>query len=375
MNDFSFIRLEPTLERAIYTRNSPFASIIQNDMIQLATNETYLQKTNYPDGIAFAGNYTVHICDCEGVELQNITPNVAIYEYIDSSGTPQIAFEIVNIGTDYYKKPVLLKFNHTVSDFVWFSNLLIISNYELNKTTRFDYLTYLDGRADFYQSIRLACYFTTNNMESSSKQYTSIDGIVSTSRLILTEFENYKFDKINNFTYRRINRMFANSVVYVNGYRNTNKVTIESNELAGDTNYFSIDFALAVNYSESYNAVSQIFEEFELIDKAPFQFISLSELPEMITGTFNRNITLGVGQVKIFKDGLFLVNLDVTNIVNASFEANLLGAITENGNYKVVLPFGLFVSDQNERKYFEWSFELADGEYDNTEYNNQYLIN
>jgi len=212
-------------------------------------------------------------------------------------------------------------------------------------------------------------------MESSSKQYTSIDGIVSTSRLILTEFENYKFDKINNFTYRRINRMFANSVVYVNGYRNTNKVTVESNELAGDTNYFSIDFALAVNYSESYNAVLQIFEEFELIDKAPFQFISLSELPEMITGTFNRNITLGVGQVKIFKDGLFLVNLDVTNIVNASFEANLLGAITENGNYKVVLPFGLFVSDQNERKYFEWSFELADGEYDNTEYNNQYLIN
>ena len=375
MNDFSFIRLEPTLERAIYTRNSPFASIIQNDMIQLATNETYLQKTNYPDGIAFAGNYTVHVCDCEGVELQNITPNVAIYEYIDSSGTPQIAFEIVNIGTDYYKKPVLLKFNHTVSDFVWFSNLLIISNYELNKTTRFDYLTYLDGRADFYQSIRLVCYFTTNNMESRSKQYTSIDGIVSTSRLILTEFENYKFDKINNFTYRRINKMFANSVVYVNGYRNTNKVTVESNDLAGDTNYFSIDFALAVNYSESYNAVLQIFEEFELIDKAPFQFISLAEFPLAITGTFNRNITLGVGQVKLFKDGLFLVNLDVTNIVNASFDANLLGAITENGNYKVVLPFGLFVSDQNERKYFEWSFELADGEYDNTEYNNEYLIN
>jgi hypothetical protein len=116
MNDYSFIRLEPTLSKAIDTRPSSVTSIFQTDQIQLLTNETYLQLSNVSSGISFDGNYSVIICDCQGIELLNITNKVAIEEFIDSNGLPQIAFEITQIGTDFYKKPVTLKFSHTVSN-------------------------------------------------------------------------------------------------------------------------------------------------------------------------------------------------------------------------------------------------------------------
>ena len=180
MNDLSFIRLEPNFNDAKFTRPSTYTLIYQYGQIILKPNSFYLQTTNCPLGIAFDGNYAVYVIDCDGVELQNITDNVAINERT-INGIPQIDFEIANIGTDYYAKTVFLKFVHTVSNYVWYSNPLNITNYYNGQVTRFDYE---DATDSYYKSIDLGCYFTVNDSESVSSEYVTYNGKKITSRLI-----------------------------------------------------------------------------------------------------------------------------------------------------------------------------------------------
>lgn len=262
MNDYSFIRLKPTMLEAIDTRTVSIASNIGYfDQVQLSPNEKYTQISNTTLGIAFDGNYAVYVCDCGGITLNDITSFVQISEFTDNKGVQQIAFTLDNIGFDYYKKQVLLKFVHTVSNYVWFSNLITITDYDLEKTTRFDYRDYSEFNgiayniANVYQSIRLNCEFIGNDSESKKSEYTSIDGIKVSSRLIETEFEKYLFTRIDNFTYRRLNKLLAHPVIYVNDYRVTDKQTVKASQHKRMTNIFEIDFNLAINYSEKLSDI------------------------------------------------------------------------------------------------------------------------
>jgi len=275
MNDYSFIRLKPTMLEAIDTRTVSIANIGYSDQVQLSPNEKYTQITNTTLGIAFDGNYAVYVCDCSGFILNDITSFVQISEFTDNKGTQQIAFTLDNIGFDYYKKQVLLKFVHTVSDYVWFSNLITITDYDLEKTTRFEYRDYSEFNgiayniANVYQSIRLNCEFIGNDSESKKSEYTSIDGIKVSSRLIETEFEKYLFPKIDNFTYRRLNKLLSHPVIYVNDYRVTDKQTIKASQHKGMTNIFEIDFNLAINYKEKLSDIlnnSLIQKDFDAQD-------------------------------------------------------------------------------------------------------------
>jgi len=265
MNDLSFIRLEPNFNDAKNLRASTAATIFYNGQIILRPNETYLQTTNTKLGIAFDGNYKVTIIDCDDNELQDITNNVAINERL-INGVPQIDFEIVNIGNDYYAKNVFLKFKHTVSDYVWYSNPLNITNYFDNISSRFNYKNANDT---YYQSIVLKCFFSVNDAESNSSEYTTYEGKKITSRLINTELEQYFFDSIDNFTYRRLNNLLSRNIVYINGYRITNKQTLPSKGRAGDTNIFNIDFKVAIDYNDIFVEEFQIFDNFELINTIP----------------------------------------------------------------------------------------------------------
>jgi hypothetical protein len=80
------------------------------------------------------------------------------------------------------------------------------------------------------QSIRLACWFSNNDAEGDTSEYVRLNGVKVSGRLIRTELENYKFEKIDNFTFRRLNYLLSNPIVYVNGNRATNKQTLKSSE-------------------------------------------------------------------------------------------------------------------------------------------------
>lgn len=262
MNDLSFIRLEPNFNDAKNLRASSAATIFYNGQIILRPNETYLQTTNTKLGIAFDGNYEVTIIDCDDNELQDITNKVTINERL-INGLPQIDFTITEIDQDYYAKNVFLKFKHTVSDYVWYSNPLNITNYFDSVSSRFDYKNATDT---YYQSIVLKCYFSVNDAESNSSEYTTYEGKKITSRLITTEYEQYIFDNIDNFTFRRLNYLLSRNIVYINGYRITNKQTLSSKNRAGDTNIFSLDFKVAIDYNDIFAEQIQTFGDFNSAD-------------------------------------------------------------------------------------------------------------
>ena len=354
------------------------ASIYFLGQICLSPNETYLQTTNTKLGIAFDGNYDVTIIDCEGLELKDITSNVAINER-NINGLPQIDFEIANIGSDYYAKTVFLKFRHTVSNYVWYSNPLNITDYFIRESSRFDYKNATDT---FYQSIRLKTYFTVNDAESQSSEYVTYEGKKLTSRLITTELENYIFDKIDNFTYRRLNNLLSRNIIYLNGNRVTNKQTISSKDRAGDTNIFNIDFKVAIDYNETYTAVLQIFRNFTLVNQYPFGTYTFSALNYDIIGTFNRLYTLGFGSVTLYKDNALFHTYTITDITIDAFDflADIASVIVENGSYYINIDSGLFISDFGEvysgiSNTTDWAFTVADGEFESTEFNNEFLIN
>lgn len=374
MNDLSFIRLEPNFEDAKYTRTSPLASLFSFGQICLSPKETYLQTTNTKLGIAFDGNYAVYIVDCNGVELQNITSNVAINER-NVNDIPQIDFEIINIGVDYYAKTVYLKFKHIVSNYVWYSNPLNITNYFLKQSSRFDYKNATDT---FYQSIRLKTFFTVNDAESESSQYVTYEGKKITSRLIQTEFEKYTFEKIDNFTYRRLNNLLSRNIIYLNGNRLTDKQVLPSKEMVGNSNIFNIDFKVAIDYNEVYNSQYQIFETLQLITKIPFGTVTSAT---SIVGTFNQPIILGVGNIRIYESGVLIAtyNQSSINVAGNQFTLNIVD-ITDLGDYSIQIDSGLFSTSigdvyQGINNNTDWVFTIGLGEYESTEYSNEYLLN
>lgn len=104
--------------------------------------------------------------------------------------------------------------------------------------------------------------------------------------------------------------------------------------------------------------------------------------PNEIQGTFNRNITLGIGTLKVFKDNaLFLTfaesDIDVEDNV---FTIDVTNLFPDNGNYYINFTTGLFTSSFGEvyqgiTNTTDWAFIISDGEFDNTEFNNEFFIN
>jgi hypothetical protein len=371
MNDLSFIRLEPNFDDAKYTRTSSMASIFFLNQIILSPNEFYLQTTNTKLGIAFDGNYQVKVVDCNYNELLDITENVAINERT-INGLPQIDFEIAYIGQDFYNRKVYLKFIHTVSNYVWWSNPLVITDYYKFQSSRFEYKNVGDA---FYQSIRLNTFFSINDAESQSSEYVTYEGKKVTSRLINTEFENYIFEKIDNFTYRRLNNLLSRNVVYVNSYRITDKQTIGAKDRISDTNISNIDFKVAIDYNESITQSLQLFENLELTSYEPSGIVSIT--PTEIKGTYNYNLTQQIGTIELYKGVTLLATFNETDIaiVGNEFSVDISALSITLDTYTVKLSNGLFSTLVGLTPYFEWQFELSGGEFDNTEFSNEFLIN
>lgn len=104
--------------------------------------------------------------------------------------------------------------------------------------------------------------------------------------------------------------------------------------------------------------------------------------PNEISGTFNRNITLGVGTLKVFKDNALFLTFtqnDIT-VLNNSFSIDVTNLFPDNGNYYITFTEGLFKSGVQVYKGISsssfWVFSIVDGEYEGTEYNNsEYITN
>ena len=375
MNDFSFLRLETTLSKALDTNPSRSASIPRFDQIQLLPTDIYLQVSNTKEGIAFDDNYSVYFVDLCGTVLNDVTSYIAINDVL-INGVNQIEFEIAPIPLDYYKKEILLKFVHTISLKEWFTNPFVYTAYNSYQTTRFQYLT---SDSELYQSINLNCYYRKPNQESTSKEYIKIDGQKVNSKVIMTQLENYYFDYCNGFTYRRLSKLLSEPIVYINGNRKTNRFTIESGDIIMDTDCFDLEFDIAVNYDETLNVGFQIFETFDAIEYLPSGEYTLSDLPETLFIQFNKDIVLGIGTLTLYKDDVLFhtfTELDCTIVGSTLTITDNL--ITANGSYYVLISDGLITSINGESLSVTepetWAFTVTDGEFDSNDFTDEFLI-
>ena len=105
--------------------------------------------------------------------------------------------------------------------------------------------------------------------------------------------------------------------------------------------------------------------------------------PNEIIGTFNRNITLGTGFLRVYKDNALFLTFDENDIEveNNVFTIDITNLFPDNGEYYINFTTGLFISLLFGEVYpgitntTDWAFRIVDGEYDGTEYSNEYLIN
>lgn len=390
MRDFSFIRFKDNLQDTLKTDNSPMASVVYYDVIQLLPNESYLQLTNYNGGISLQSIFTAEIVNCRGVKLKDITNHVFTEEFLDSDGNTQIAIEIVNINQDFYNEPVLIKLYDNYVEY--FSNPVTITEEFKELTTYFEYKNYNDflgipyTNSQKYQSIRLKCYFTNSTNESDISDYYQISsGNTISARVLYKSSEKYVFDYMDVFVYNRVNILLQHDLVYLDGVKLTNKVSFESNELIDKSNLFDAEFSVYKNYKETKNYEYQIFEGLEIVSLSPEGVNTLLSIDSDINIQFSSEIQINTGTLSLYNSsGLVHTftqdDIELDDIEGAQIDDGILNHVTENGEYYILVSSGLF-SDANFGINFEgiqnpetWTFTVVGEQYDSTQYaNNEYL--
>lgn len=102
--------------------------------------------------------------------------------------------------------------------------------------------------------------------------------------------------------------------------------------------------------------------------------------PNQISGTFNKNITLGIGSLRVYKGGsLFLTfTQDDITVVGNGFTIDVTNLFPDNDTYFILFDTGLFYSGVEQYGLTDntvWTFEIKDGSYASASYSNNYLLN
>lgn len=380
--DYSFIKLSKTID----SENPKISQINYSDCVQLLPSESYLQITNNADGIAFDNDYAVFVVDCDNTSLADITTNVSIYEFTDIKGIQQIAFEINFLTVDFGFKPVRLKFVKTTGSDVWYSNEILITEEAEEQTTRFDYKAndYFHGISydvvDYYQSIRLRCFFDRLDNETEVKDYYQISkGNTISTRALLKEITNYKFVNIDPFVFKRINVLLIHDIIYIDGLRMTNKTNVKGSERLGYSNLSEGEFSAYINNSDPFTFNYQIYESLQIIENNPVGQVTIYDFVGQIEFFINKPATLnGTGKFINLKDNLgnILYSYDCSYLM---FDGTVyyinMGAFTPAvGSYTVEIPSGLFTSGYENSLAHSWSFNIIAGDYSSSDYSTDYLI-
>lgn len=285
MVDYSFLRLEKSLEKALNIGNPNISDINYNNQVHLIPNEFYCQITNTNFGITLAGDYIVKLVDKCDNEIDDITEYFAISEFSDIRGLNQIAFEF-KIKSDYGLNPILFKIIHTESESVYYSNPFVCTETLKEQTSLFTYKNYgyFNGISydmfEGYQQIRLNLWFDNveNQTETSEYYQISTKNTIS-SRAMYKQVERYQSTYMNRFTFERSNIMFIHDVVYVDSIRITNKPQLSSEERLGNSNLFPASIDMFKDYNDTFVYEPQIFD-LNVVSKFPFgvyTFVSPSQ--------------------------------------------------------------------------------------------------
>lgn len=103
-------------------------------------------------------------------------------------------------------------------------------------------------------------------------------------------------------------------------------------------------------------------------------------LPNEIKVTFTKNIVLGVGTLRVYKDSVLFITFtenDIT-VTDNYFTIDITNLFPDNGSYYVLVDNGLITSIFSESFSITepetWTFTVMDGEFDSADFTNEFLI-
>lgn len=382
--DASFLKFYLNdLAAAVMNDNIPAYGTKYSGFVHMLPNETFCQISNCETDIAFGGNLKAELVDGCGVVLMNLTDRFFYTEVTDRNGIKQIKYAFGLISQDFGQELVYLKLTHTVSEKIWYSAAFIVTYDESEETDLFHY-----GNTDYFrgipyekfdstiyapQWIRLACFMTDGDYDQEGDADTQTSGRKLSGRITLSKFRRHIFRICDQFTYDRLVTLLKHDVIYLNGKRVTDKPVAEKGERIEDSNIFEGAAFNAYVDEEPLPEYVNLFESLSLISELPLGTYTLSSLPDTIVGTFNKNITLNTGTVKLFKDGVLFATFTQADIIvsDAGFTIDTSGLTFENASYFVQVSAGLFsagleifegVNDES------WAFEISAGDYDGDDY-------
>ena len=382
--DNSFLRLKSDMTEAFSLDGSPVIDLTYVGQVHLKPGEVYLQITN-SDVPLNISSYDVHLVDSCGNVLYDITTDVATTNFLDSNGIAQFVWEFYN-RHDTGFEPVAIRFTETSNGDMFWTNLFVSTESNLNYTSRIDYKN--NGfhygtqynNADYYQSIRLTAYYNNKINESERAEYHQISTDVTVSqRNINKQKERFILHEFDEFTAIRLEALSSSSEIYVNNKRYYNTTPIEYPDREGDSNMFEGDWVL--------NPTNDVFD-FTLQLFAPLEYVSLRPNGIYLTGTtfnemyitFNRGISVLSGTIEVYNsENDIKASFDESdvsisgNIVTVNTAGSALATGLDNETYHVNVSAGLFIDSIGQLNEAiidntTWKFTLQDADFLNTDF-------
>ena len=391
--DNAFLYLKPMLEEVFATLHEPqIATIHHYDFICLSPYERYRQQSNSSVNIQLGQDYVVQLVTLCGTVIVDVTDRVFIEEFQHrTTGLTNVYFEMINLPAQ--SQPVCLKFTAPIlsAKTAFYSNPFVIQD-RPKETTRLDYWSreLFDGvdyeTTDALLSIRVLGHFTQPKPQEQVQVYsqTSARGSINTQiESIGTELQPWAFtcEYITNHGLKAFQSFRRTPIKYINGIRCTSMTTSYETVL-GSSNFYRAEWNAFMDETEEYTDESMIANPYTLTPIAPTLSYTISSLPTTLSGNFTQNITLGTGNLIIYNSlnvAVAIYDQSAITVLGSGFSINISGDITVNDNYYVNFESGLFVSVFNQNIFLEskteWTFGVYTGEFENTEFSNEFLLN
>lgn len=353
-------------------------------------DETFVQITNNPDNIAFAGNILAQLVNSKDeVEFTfTLNDNFFISEFTDN-GKNQIAYEFGKVGIDFGTKTLMLKLTHTVSAAVWYSHPFYVTFYESDLTKFIEYTAegYFRGtaynQAPLFQSVRLKMKKDDIETVRLVDAYTLESGQEISLRPIDTDYDIHLLEYIDAFIMKRLVYLTAHPIIYIDGFRSRNCPELAKNARLGSSSFFSA--TMKNNPTEEYRlSVYQLYQSLRVSSKTPEGDYSLAGYntatanSTLFSLNFSKVFTIAADiTATIYKNGVFFAAFDASKFsivgqtLNIDVSAN---PITANDTYCVIIPPDK-VYKQNESwqgyTFNQWQFRIKNADWINTDWNNQ----
>lgn len=244
-----FIKIETTLEKAMYYRNSPQMAFYSFYGVHLQPNKDYpyTQITQSATAIEIE-DYAVDIFDmCDNLVAQNVDWLTVVDTFSDINGTPQVVWQILN-APDLGDKLIYFRIKQGANDFFYSSPFKIYAS---------DYVSdwhYYDTFTDTMLSTALPLWFKQYNdiMEIGTYDKVSLNQRVNTTTKLI-EFEIWQFNVVDIMLFRLFKAMFLNNLVYCDFARTSLFEPFDMPILEGRENFADVEVNLNRNESELYD--------------------------------------------------------------------------------------------------------------------------